>query len=191
MKCFILPAVMLAALSIASPVASAVSDSTSNNDDGDCVCYGSVATDRNLLTHRAIQEKSIHRSLREVEAIRKKHEEALRVLQGEEDDCECVEVCDDDNIRDDDGTPSGKKGKGSSGKGTSSGKKGKGSSGKGTPDDDTRDDDGTPSGKKGKGSSGKGTTSGKKSGKGDSGRLEDDCVCECYQGECKFQSMTC
>jgi hypothetical protein len=258
----------------ASPVASPVSDLISNNDEGDCVCYGSVNNDRSLLTRRNVQKRPVYGSLREIEAKRKKRQEALRVLQGEEDDCECIEVCDDDEIREDDeistgkkgkggsgkgtssgkkggkgnsgkgthdddgrdddgistgkkskggsgkGTSSGKKGKGNSGKGTSDddgrdddgiatgkkgkggsdkggsdkgtsfGKKGKGNSGKGTPDDDGRDDDGIATGKKGKGGSGKGSSSGKKGGKGDFGRQEDDCVCDCFNGECKCQNNT-
>jgi hypothetical protein len=163
------------------------------NVDDDCVCYGSVTAYRNLLTHHAIQNKAVRRSLREVEAIREKREKVMRALQGSEDNCECVEVCDDDTPRDDDTT--GKKGKGGSGKG-SSGKKGEGKNDKGTPDG-SRDDDMTSgkkgkggsgkgsSGKKGKGSSGKGSSGKGGPGKGDTGRFEDDCVCECHQGECK------
>jgi hypothetical protein len=224
--------------SVSPPVSEPTVDAP-NNGDGDCVCYGSVTTDRNLLTHRTIQENAVRRTLREVDSIRKKREEAMRVLQGVDDNCSCVEVCDDDIPGNDDEPSTGKKGKGNTGKkgkgntgkkgkgdtgkkgkGTSGkgsdGKKGKGTSGKGSDGKKGKGTSGKGSnGKKGKGSEGKGSdgkkgkgTSGKGSdgkkgkgnagkgdlgkgdtGKGDVDRTEDDCICECYQGECKYQCL--
>ena len=157
--------------------------------DGDCFCYGDIQAERSLFAEKPAY---VRRNLREV---RKENQriEALRALtkqtsaaDTEEEDCECYEECDDDYAIDDD-VPAATDDDSASTDDSPMGKGGKGSSPGGKePSDD--DDDSAPTDDSPMGKGGKGSSPGGKVPTDDSPPTleDDDCVCSCFRGECKY-----